>query len=342
MNKQLTFRMKKVAELLNLNLNKKSPKGWIAAKCPFCNRDDKFAVKFNHDRKLHKNHISFNCFHGSCQQKGTEFHLFKHLDVLHFLGSRDFISTDKVQNLINTESIESVQTQTPIRHKPFGFRKITDNKYLNSRGFESWQYDFYTIGTTKLDYHLKDYVIFLIEEQQKNRGYVARITWSKEKIKQVEASGKLVLRYKNESTVDFSKILFGIDQVDDNTTDAILVEGPLDKTNVDKLIEANKQNNVVCLCTFGKKISINQIVKLRSKGKNIHTVTVLYDPDAIQASKNYSQQLQSWFETIKVGCLQSIDPGEIEDYNQLHTILNNSITPNEFDVSKVQMKKLKT
>lgn len=336
----LTYKMKKVAELFKLDLRKKSPKGWISATCPFCGKDDKFAIKFNHNRSTHKNHVSFNCFHGSCQQKGTEFHLFKKLDVLHLLGNKDFISTDKVENSLK-EQQQSIDCDVPVRHKPFGFRRIYDNEYLNSRGFESWQYEMYTIGQTQLDFKLKDYVIFLIEEQSKNRGYVARLTWSKQKVKQKENQGKLVLRYRNEPSVDFSKILFGLDQVTQQTQHVILVEGPLDKTNVDKLIRANKQNLIACVCSFGKKLSIEQIYKLRNKGTNVHIVTVLYDPDAVTAAKNYSHQLLSWFDTIKVGYLQSIDPGEIQTTNHLLHILDQSYTPNLFDIEKVQKNKLR-
>lgn len=336
----LTHRMQKVIEVFALNLNNTSPKGWIyGATCPFCNRSDKFGVKLNYDRVKYRNHISFNCFHGSCQQKGNEFTLLKQVGMLHLIRDGEFIGAkDRLDELTFMFDQVDVDITVPTRHKPFGYKRVDSHPYLNSRGFEPWQYQLYNIGVTRLYDPLKEYVIFLIEEQGDNKGYVARLTWSAQKIQQQEAQGKLVLRYKNESGVDFAKLVYGIDEIVQGTTDTvIIVEGVTDKANVDKLLNLHLNDKMKCCCTFGKKISEEQIIKLWSKG--ISQIIVMYDPDAVDASKQYSYQLELWFSRVKVGYLHYKDPGDLS-HQELIDVMNNLQSPAQFDTTRVQKFKL--
>jgi DNA primase len=337
----MTHRMQKVAEAFNLNLRNKSPKGWIyGGTCPFCNRSDKFGIKLNYERGKYRNHVSFNCFHGSCQEKGSEFKLLKEVGLLHLISDGEFIGEkDKLEQLTFISEEVDIDDEVPTKHKPFGYRRVDSDPYLNGRGFKPWQYQTYNVGRTKMYDPLKDYVIFLIEEDGENKGYVARLTWSKEKIKQQEDLGRLVLRYKNEGGVDFGKLLFGIDEiVSEVTKRVILVEGVTDKANVDKLLRLNLNEKTKCCCSFGKKISEEQIFKLWKKG--VEQIVVLYDPDAVDASKQYSYQLKLWFNNVKVGYIHSNDPGDV-DRKELLEVLKNAETPGTFDVMRVQKFNLK-
>lgn len=338
----LTYRQKKVVEVLGLSLKNTTPKGWIeGGTCPFCGKDDKFGVRLNQDRTRYKNHISFNCFHGSCQEKGNEFKLLKHMNLLHLIADGEFIGkTEKVEMQSFEEVLdEALDLKVESRYKPFGFKRVTQDDYLDSRGFEPWQYELYNIGRTRLFDRLKNYVIFLIEEDGVNKGYVARLTWDNDRIQQYEQrTGKKVLRYNNEGGVDFGKLIFGIDEIDENTREVLVVEGVTDKANVDRILrKANKSHRVKCICTFGKKMSDEQIMKLwiKFRGK----ITLLYDPDAVNASKRYAHHLQLWFSNVKVGYLHSKDPGDLS-YEELLEILDSTLTPNQFDADKVQKFKL--
>lgn len=334
----------KVYELFSLNEKRISPKGWMMSPkaCPWCGKDNEhFGIKFTERTVRHNNEVSFRCL--KCDVTGGEFLLFKQLDLLTFLRQGDYIKQDKaLEKRINTkdDEEETLVIDVPTRHHPFGFRRVQEDSYLQERGFEAWQFDSYVIGRTKLFGKLKDYVIFLIIEDGENKGYVARITWSKEKIKSHESrTGKRVVRYNNEGGVDFAKLLFGIDEVDVWTKTVILVEGVTDKANIDRflktlgLIESTK-----CCCTFGKKISPEQTEKLRVRG--VESIVFLYDPDAISSSKQYSMSLSKKFGKVLVGFLRDKDPGDlcIEEFSD---VMNKLEDPMNFSINKLQKRELK-
>jgi len=334
----------KVYELFSLNEKRISPKGWMMSPkdCPWCGKDNEhFGIKFTARTIRHNNEVSFRCL--KCDVTGGEFLLFKQLDLLTFLRQGDYIKQDKaIEKRINTKDFEEevLEIDVPTRHVPFGFRRAKEDVYLLERGFESWQFESYVIGRTKLFGKLKDYVIFLIIENEENKGYVARITWSKEKIKsQEQRTGKRVVRYNNEGGVDFAKLLFGIDEVDAWTKTVILVEGVTDKANVDRFLKTlGLIKYTKCCCTFGKKISPEQAEKLRIR--DVKHIIFLYDPDAISSSKQYSISLKGKFDKISVGFLKDKDPGElgIEEFTDVMSKLEDPIN---FLVNKLQKRELK-
>ena len=75
----ITSTQQKVLDLLSLSYKNKTPKGWLmGSTCPKCGKSDKFGVKLNDNREgEYKNHVSVNCFHGSCEFSGSEKALFK-------------------------------------------------------------------------------------------------------------------------------------------------------------------------------------------------------------------------------------------------------------------------
>jgi len=220
MSSNMTFIQKKVVEYFQLNTNYKSAKGWIyGGKCPWCNNSDKFGVKLNQTTAQYKNQISYNCFHGSCQQRGSEFKLLNHIGLGHLLKHGEFIGEkEKIKNTLFAEDEESSSIEVEEVSLPLGFRRVLSDPYLEGRGFEPWQFQYYIIGRTKWYAPLKDYVLFSITEDGKHKGYIGRSTWSREQMDDYNASIKLFnatcdkenrkrehVKFNNEGGVDFGK-----------------------------------------------------------------------------------------------------------------------------------------
>lgn len=345
---KLTRIHKKVCEIFNVDPQNTTPKGWMLSpkECPFCGKPDRhFGIKLNYKRSgKYKNHLVYNCF--KCQEHGADFLLFKKLDMLSFIQDGDFIKQDKIQleNRIKAhrEEVKSgVDLTTLTKIKPLGYKRVFDDPYLNSRGFEPWQYELYNVGRTRLVNKLKDYIIILVEENGENKGYLARHKWDKEKIKAHEKkTGKTIIRYANEGGVDFEKLLLGIGEVVEGTHTVILVEGAFDKFNVDKQLSLNESDDIKCCCTFGKKMSAAQIEKLRLKG--VENIFLLYDNDAVNESKRYSDDLMSAFNKVKVCFIRSDnnrDAGDF-DFEELMDILETAQDPINFQMSKLQKRNL--
>src|SRR5690606_161123 len=121
--------------------------------------------------------------------------------------------------------------------KPFGWERIlSGDNYLDSRGFKS--YDNCEVGKTKLDPQLKDnYVVFLVRDNKQIKGYVGRHVWGKKEITEVNEKHFLktgrknyIKRYKNSEGTNFSKLLYGYDEIPENCDLPVcLVEGIFDK-----------------------------------------------------------------------------------------------------------------
>ena len=335
----------KTYEVFELDERHASPKGWITSpkECPWCGKDNHhFGIKFTKKTAKHNNEVSFHCF--KCDVRGGEYLLFRQLDMLTFLQQGEYIKQDKVlekkidTRMLSYDKDDELDLEVVTRHKPFGFRRVETDEYLLERGFELWQFSEYVIGRTKLSHQLKNYVIFLVMENGENKGYVARIAWHKDKIEKEEAkTGRRVIRYRNEGGVDFAKLLFGIDELDAHTLTVILVEGVTDKANIDRLLNRlNLRDRIKCCCTFGKKISDEQAEKLYRKG--IKNIVFLYDPDAIEASKQYSIKLKRRFKVL-VGFLRDKDPGDLS-LQEFENVMDGLEDPVNFSVNRVQKRKL--
>lgn len=338
MSNKLTFRHSKTIQFFQL---KPVMGTWQeAGKCPFCQTEGKFGIKLNDVAKSnYKNHISFNCFKGSCQQKGSEYKLFDKIGQGHLLKQGEFIGNKKEVDSAKIKEFgeRELELEVPTLKPPLGFRRCSENQYLQDRGFESWQFETYHIGTTKFYSPLKDRVIFLVMEDGENKGFVARTTWSKKEIEQYERKHGHFPKYVNEKGADFAKLLFGIDEITEETEQVILVEGVTDKANVDRQLKLNLSPKIKCCCTFGKKISEEQVMKLWKRG--VSSVILLYDPDAINSAKKYSYFLRSWNIAVKVGYLSDKDPGELS-HDEIVKVLADTQSPDEFSVNRVQKRKL--
>lgn len=346
---KLTRIHKKVCDIFNIDPEKTTPKGWCLSPeaCPFCGKKDKhFGIRLNHNRVgRYKNHLTYNCF--KCQEHGADFLLFKALDLLSFYNDGDFVKQGPKIVLDNKIRAYMEEEKKPLdldietTRLPLGYKRVKDDDYLNGRGFEPWQYDLYNVGRTKLSHKLRNYILFSIEEGGENKGYVARHGWDKEKIKAYEKrTGISILRYANEGGIDFEKLLFGLDEINDNTHTVILVEGVFDKTNVDKQLRLNLGDDVKCCCTFGKKLNEIQIEKLKVRG--VKKIFLLYDNDAVNESKKYSDMLKKAFKKVKVCFIHSDckeDAGDF-NYSTLMDVLESAQDPINFRMSKLQKRNL--
>ena len=145
----------------------------------------------------------------------------------------------------------------------------------------------YNIGATDLYRKYQNYVLIPIYDGGKIRGFLGR--YGAKKVP------KDRLRYNNSVGTEFSELLFGYDEITENTTTVILVEGIFDKIAVDKVLHLWDNEEIKCVCTFGKKISPEQSKKLMLKG--VTNVILLYDFDAIKDIKKYGLELENNFVT---------------------------------------------
>lgn len=307
-------------------------RGWYLSDCPYCKKSQHMGVIFG--EKV----TSFVCF--KCGEKGTIYRLLKHIGKLSIIKDRQTISFDKnLENklLIQVDEIE-IDLNMDKKDLPLGFRRIKENDYLENRGFTEQQFSLFRVGMTKIEPKYSNYVIFSIDNEKGDCiGYLSRTTLSKDKIERLEkTSGKKYLRYKNSLNTDFSKWLFGLNEVTDKTETVILVEGVFDKFNVDKLLKLYDDDEIKCCACFGKKISLAQIYRLQEK--NIKNVIIIYDNDAVPESKRYAFELSKYF-NVQVGFCKAKDPGDV-NFDELIEIINSTEDPIVFNFGKVAKKKL--
>jgi hypothetical protein len=210
----------------------------------------------------------------------------------------------------------------PIEKIPFGFKQVTQNDYLDSRGFSKRDYDYWSVGCASIGF-LKNYVIFPISQDNEIRAYVARTF-----IKDFEP------RYRN-SISEFASILGGIDKFETCET-LILCEGIFDTINVTRLLDLYDCKEIRSVCTFGAKISQNQINLIKSKG--VKRAIILFDGDVIKKIKPIAFELSLYFE-VEVAILEGvdIDAGNCT-INQLEHSLINTHSPLEFNLNKIEQK----
>lgn len=167
--------------------------------------------------------------------------------------------------------------------------------------------------------------------------YLSRSVKSKDWIDKVNEKRKInkepkYRRYDN-SVSDFSKMLFGYDEIiKGETTDVILVEGWLSKTKTDVNLDLDSTTWLKCVATFGAKISEHQIELLKRKG--IKRVYLWFEGDVIAKIKTIAGRLSSHFEVL-VGYLpQGKDPNDFDQMEAL-AVMGNCVSPVEFSMNYI-------
>lgn len=306
--------------------------------CPFCNKKNHLYVQRETSKTGETGNQSWmwECKH--CARNGKLFRLLKELDRLDILEFARSIEFKKPLESIRTKvNVEQIQLELPTQKRPLGFQRISFHPYLDDRGFEDWQYKEYEIGITTKHPSLKAYIVFVVIEDGLCKGFVSRSLRSKQWLKEYNEKAKMNgwmkrLRYVNSTNTDFSKLLFGIDEINVRSVKTvILVEGVTDKANVDRLLKLHRQFKLKCLATFGKKISLEQIAKLQQRG--ITDVIVMFDPDALIDSKRDSYKLSKYF-NVTAAFLKDKDPGDLTR-EELKNVLRNRETPLNFYLNKI-------
>lgn len=286
----------------------------VHGQCPYCGGNE-FGISID------DGHL-WGCFRKKkCGESGNIFKLLKHIGKTDLLSKPLINIREKLENSLNKPQQETnpLDLTLPTVTPPVGFKRIYSNIYLEGRGFN--QYEKYKIGVTSLNRKLNKYIVCLIEQFGEIKGYIARYVG--------DSNDKHTPKYRN-SVTDFSKLLFGYDDVNDKDT-VILVEGVFDKWNIDKFIAS--KNKVKCCSTFGARVSKYQIELLHRK--SVNNIVILYDPDVIEITKKYVAQLYSEFDKVRVGFVkENKDAGEInkEEFDETMLSLYNPIS---FYASKI-------
>lgn len=324
-------------------------RGWYISKkrdtglfCPCCHNTNSQKLAFIFSDNI----CSFRC--AKCSESmRLEKYLWRVKKQQYIINQRQIQPQDilKKKSLIKQYKKEEVKELEAVS-LPLFFKRLKYSSYLQKRGAKLDLYKYWIIGKTDFEKDLKDYLIFVIPENGINVGYVARSQKSKKEIDEYNKTHqKKILRWKN-SKCDFAQIVFGLDEITEDTEELIIVEGITSKMRVDCNLELYKQHKKVCCCTFGKKLSDIQLYKIKNKGINIQKVILFYDSDAIKASKKVVYELIYQFEKVKVAfCDFKDEEGNYKDAGDLNKeelleVLNNVQNPLDFFESKIEKKKL--
>lgn len=251
----------------------------LISDCPYCGKSHKFGVS------LVKDGNPFNCF--SCNESGYSMKLMSYLGRTDLI--QEFFSVDEeVEDLLKIEDLDDeIDYELEEIELPPRTKRVADDEYLNSRGWWDESYSDFPVFRSK-DFKFKDYVLLGVYMYGEIVGYVGRHTWSKKKInghnRRAKADGTYqILRYRNSEGNDFGKMLGGFDLIEEDTDTVILVEGFMDIINITQELDLLESDDIRVVCTFGKKISQEQIFHLQEK--EIKNVIVFYDDDACEDIK---------------------------------------------------------
>lgn len=248
--------------------------------CPFCGKEKHFYVNVNT--------LRFSC--KKCWEEGGVYKLLSHFDKLYLLDGATIEERSVIKKIRDVEDEEcDVQFEKlPVRKMPVGYKVCENDDYLCSvRGLTPGIIKRYKIGRTRLLKKYSDYVLIPVFTDGVITGFQGRYAAKK------VPDG--TLRWRNDTGVDFAKMLFGYDDITSSTTTVILVEGAFDKIAVDRRLCLDSCGDIKCCATFGKKISDYQRAMLQRK--NIRNVILLYDFDAIKEIKKYAFELDKYFFT---------------------------------------------
>lgn len=300
---------------------------------------------------LNEGHL-WGCFRlKRCGETGNIWKMLKLLGkefkTSNFIGNSRNIDTISIENLLGNSGsgIPSISLNFNIKDLPdipipFGFtRQLSGNQYLDNRGFKSYEYC--EVGISTLDRSLRNYIIFIVRENSKVKGYVARHTWDKDRINEyndkVINKSNLIKRYKNSYGTDFSSLLYGYDEIKDSEIKpCVLVEGIFDKLALDSKLELNKDRFLYTCATFKAFVSDVQIVKLLMKG--IEDVILFYDPDVIGIIQKNVERLSKFFKVMIVISDNGKDPDEMSQGELIYQFYNNRYTVSQVMTDFVQVR----
>lgn len=293
-------------------------KNLIAPRCPYCGKEGgKYGIYVGEPTPGKKPFMA-HCF--SCGHSTTTLaQLLQDLDRLDLLP----VPTAQLEAplgtclLLSPPREEEVDDTLRIVELPEFFERRYSHPYLQGRGFTPEDYEHFPVGDTgRRNRRYMDYVIFPIRDAGDTVGYVARHLWPKERIDAHNIHARRqgdykILRYRNSTENEFSKLLYNVDAIVAGHTQAVvLTEGIFDVVALTRSLDLYQDHRLVAVACFGKKISRTQIYKLQSKG--IRRVVVGFDGDAVEATKKTLTLLEPYFQ---VQVADIADPGK--DWEEL-------------------------
>lgn len=309
------------------NLRPSGTKGWFTGNCPYCGAEQKFGVIFSNTIS------SFNCYKKSkCGKHGTLYQLLEDFNLSHLSEKKKINIHQRITNILNLNLLKQIELKTLKTINLVGFKEIDNDKYLEDRGFIKKHYRKFNTHINYIDPKYKDYIFFIYKENDEPKFWLGRIRRSKEDTKKE----KIVKRYINQPGIDVEQILWGKEEITENTSTVILVEGIMKKKNIDDLLNLENQEDIKCGFTFGGKISDYQI-KILLSFPNLVNIIILFDNDIIKKIKKYSFELSKYFH-VQVGTHEDIGDAS---YEEVLNILNNLKTPFQFYSDFIQINKLR-
>lgn len=281
-------------------------KGWVRGElfCPECSKGDKFGVLFTGNGGVCR------CFYCS-----KSYPLWQ---ILKSIGRGDLLDFDyeyKESYTLPSLKEEKKKEDDQGVSLPIGFKYIYQNEYLEERGFTPDQFVQFKVGVAELDPKTENSIVFQIYQKGELAGWLSRSTYSKEwhheNLKRhKEFDEPLVLRYRNSEN-DFAKMLGGLDEITKNTHTVILVEGLMDKANLDRVLRLNDDESIKCCFTFGSDLSVEQVDLIPN---HIQEVILMYDKGTLSNMREAGGRLMSLF-NVKVALIEDedVDPGNITE-----------------------------
>ena len=280
-----------------------SGKNLIVPRCPFCGKSGgKFGIYIG-KATAHRRPFMAHCFSCGASPRPLE-------QLLAAIGRMDLMVLQTADiaaplnlHLLEKDEAEEIDDELVPVELPDFYKRTFRHPYLQRRGFCFDDYEYFPVGITgRLNPRYADYVVFPVIDDCTVVGYVSRHTWPKEDIdahnrKTRHSGGYKILRYRNSTENDFSRLLYNYDAVRmDETDTVILAEGIFDVIALTRRLELYDNSHVAAVATFGKKISDVQIYKLQSKG--VRTVVIGYDGDAVESVKRTAERLKPYFEVF--------------------------------------------
>lgn len=315
-------------------------KNLIVPRCPFCGKPGgKFGIYIGPTSSRREPFMA-HCF--SCGKSTRTLE-----QLLEAIGRMDLMvatTTDVTAPLQfvlgwEPEEIDDVLTITEL---PDFYKRTFSHPYLRERGFTYDDYDYFPVGATnRLNPRFADYVIFPVIDNGEIVGFVGRHTWSKADIdaynRKVKFNGGYkILRYRNSTNNDFSKLLYNYDAIREGTTDTvILTEGIFDVIALTRKLELYDNPQVAVVATFGKKISDVQVYKLQCK--RVKQIIVGYDGDAVEPIKRTANRLSKYFSVLVANIADAHkDWDEMSEAEIRDVFADRLLSPANYVLRKVQ------
>ena len=201
-----------------------SGKNLIVPRCPFCGKSGgKFGIYIGKET-AHRRPFMAHCFSCGASTRTLE-------QLLAAIGRMDLMVSQTADiaaplnlHLLEEDEAEEIDDELVPVELPDFYKRTFRHPYLQRRGFCFDDYEYFPVGITgRLNPRYADYVVFPVIDDCTVVGYVSRHTWPKEDIdahnrKTRHSGGYKILRYRNSTENDFSRLLYNYSRWLDNKT----------------------------------------------------------------------------------------------------------------------------